>query len=180
VMLILASVLASCTLLNRAPDSKDKAEDIAARAKRYIAQGRYDLALETYMAAQERHRQNKVLKQDFARAVGQIREAGDRFFSEGEFAAAGNIYYTLSQERLQRYDVYKLAIPDKNYLVNRIRSCSRALTDQGLAMYRDGDLDKAISLWNKVLRIDPDNREVRRAIETAHTQRENLKRMQRL
>ena len=48
--------------------------------------------------------------------------------------------------------------------------CRESLTKAGLAEYRKGNLEKAIAVWESLLVFDPDNAEIKKAVETAKTQ----------
>ncbi len=44
----------------------------------------------------------------------------------------------------------------------------------GLVYYKKGKLDEAIAAWEKVLKMEPDNTEVRQSIEKAQREKEKL------
>ena len=48
--------------------------------------------------------------------------------------------------------------------------CRESLTKTGLSEYRNGNLAKAIAVWESLLVFDPDNAEIKKAVETAKTQ----------
>jgi cytochrome c-type biogenesis protein CcmH/NrfG len=49
------------------------------------------------------------------------------------------------------------------------------LTRKGLEEYRKGNLARAIAHWEGLLEFDPDNAEIRKAVETAVEQQKKLK-----
>ncbi|MFP4452085.1 MAG: hypothetical protein ACOCR8_05640 [Desulfosalsimonas sp.] len=49
--------------------------------------------------------------------------------------------------------------------------------EQGLVSYRQGRLDDAIYIWNRILAFDPHHQAGRNAIQTARTQQSNLEKM---
>jgi cytochrome c-type biogenesis protein CcmH/NrfG len=55
-------------------------------------------------------------------------------------------------------------------LAEGIAACREGLTKTGLEEYRKGNLAKAISVWEDLLSFDPDNTEIKKAVDTARTQ----------
>ena len=61
-----------------------------------------------------------------------------------------------------------------------IKATQRAITSSminyrlGLVYYKKGKLNEAIAAWEKVLKVEPDNIEVRQDIEKARREREEL------
>jgi len=54
---------------------------------------------------------------------------------------------------------------------------STSLMDTALMKYREGAIEEAITLWDKLLAFDPQNAEAKKARDTAATQLENLKKV---
>ena len=61
---------------------------------------------------------------------------------------------------------------------SRIAVCAEKLMEQGLTVYRKGRLHQAIQVWQKILVFDPHHKESQNAIRTAHTQLNNLKKIE--
>ncbi|OGP78142.1 MAG: hypothetical protein A2V86_03085 [Deltaproteobacteria bacterium RBG_16_49_23] len=58
----------------------------------------------------------------------------------------------------------------------KIESCRKILFENGLAQYRSGNLNQAISVWRSILTFDPQNQEVKKAVDTALLHSRNLER----
>jgi hypothetical protein len=58
----------------------------------------------------------------------------------------------------------------------KIENCRKILFENGLERYRSGNLPQAISIWRSILRFDPENPEVKKAVDTAILQSRNLER----
>ena len=60
------------------------------------------------------------------------------------------------------------------YLSTRLFSCKKNLSIQGFQEYRKGNINSALVSWQDVLEIDPNNKEIKEAIEKAKLQQKNL------
>ncbi len=56
-----------------------------------------------------------------------------------------------------------------------IKECSRNLTNLGIIEYRKGNLKEALAIWGQILVFEPDNEEIKKAIQTARAQLEKIK-----
>jgi cytochrome c-type biogenesis protein CcmH/NrfG len=56
----------------------------------------------------------------------------------------------------------------------KLKSCGTQLTREGLEQYRKGNLKEAIAAWQGLLQFDPDNAEIRKAVDTATEQLKKL------
>ena len=96
-------------------------------------------------------------------------------FDREDFISAGKLYRIL----LDNYPDFKpfahLLSFNIETLNSRITDCSLTLFKGALEKYRKGNLADAISIWEQILSYDPENLEVKRAIDTANTQLKSLK-----
>jgi hypothetical protein len=53
-------------------------------------------------------------------------------------------------------------------------NCKKFLFENGLQQYRSGNLNQAISLWKSILVFDPENQEIKKAVDMASLQSKNL------
>ena len=56
-----------------------------------------------------------------------------------------------------------------------LKKCRVQLTRDGLDLYRQGKLKEAIAIWQGLLEFDPDNIEIRKAVDTATEQLKTIK-----
>ena len=64
----------------------------------------------------------------------------------------------------------KPLLPFKRRAPGSARPGRESLTKTGLREYRNGNLAKAIAVWESLLEFDPDNEEIKKAVKTAKTQ----------
>ena len=178
VCIVLAALGSSCTILPRdtgpATTEVQVIADTARQAQEQMALGNYKRALEIYSLA---HDKNHLpgLKQDHARLGEQIRAASDTAYQKGNFAEAGSAYRILFESGITTGDLAGSLSFDGDYVSGRIEACSKALMEIGLTKYREEKLDEAIAVWKKILVFDADNKNVKKAIDTATTQLQRLK-----
>lgn len=60
------------------------------------------------------------------------------------------------------------------YLNTRLSHCKKSLSVQGFQEYRNGRINNALLLWQGVLDIDPNNKDIKEAVRTAKLQQKNL------
>jgi hypothetical protein len=58
-----------------------------------------------------------------------------------------------------------------------IKTCQKTLFEEGLEQYRSGNMSQAISVWRNILTFDPENLEVRKAMDRAIRQVWNLEKI---
>ena len=158
-----------------APEEKFIAET-AKQAQSQFALGRFKRALEVYSNAFDKYHY-AGLRRGYARMGEQIISAADTAYNRGEVAEAGIDYHILFESGITRRDFAAKLSFDDNYLSRQIKACSRALMESGLIKYREEKLDEAIAIWEKALFFDPDNRNVKKAHDTAIVQLQKLKQL---
>ncbi|MDA8326037.1 MAG: hypothetical protein M0033_07445 [Nitrospiraceae bacterium] len=154
-----------------APEHAFDADAVLKTAQQDIERGMYEEALNVYRQSINAHPGNRKLDAAYDSGLMEIRKAADSAFEKKAFSAAGGLYLLVDKN----INLSHAAGPEETgYLKDRIKSCARKLTEMGLVSYRKGDLPGAISLWRDVLKFDPGNAEVRKALETAKVQLKNL------
>ncbi len=96
--------------------------------------------------------------------------AAEASFAKKDFAKAGGLYYLV----MDNYRLLQTRALKHLYLEKRIKDCGIALTEKGLESYRKGSLQEAIAQWEEVLKFEPGNSEVKKAVDTARLQLKNL------
>jgi tetratricopeptide (TPR) repeat protein len=186
---VLLSLLAisSCAEIKTAPVSDNSrvsegatdseiAQKISKEAWKYITVQSYKKAVDAYSVACNRYPQNPELRDGFIRTVEHIKGLADAAFLKEEFSSAGNIYGALLRSGIKR-DIAAVLSFDKELLIMQINKSAKVLTERGLNKYREGRLEDAIAIWKGIIEFDPDNKEVKNAINTTMVQLENLKRI---
>ncbi len=155
---------------------KTEIAGIMATAAEYVAKGDFKSALDLHNTAAEKHPGDEAFEKGYRETVEDIKKAADASFDQGDFVQAGKTYYLLlkSVPYSNGSAVAELSFTKKN-LTERLDECRSTLSQQALVQYRSGNIDNAISVWKSILTFDPGNKSVKKFIDTASTQRKNLK-----
>ena len=143
-----------------------------------IGSGNYAKALAAYHAVLGDYPGDKSVKARYAKGVAEVAEMGARALAAKDFALAGKINALL----LKNLDLSaEVAGPAAGGWLSRqeleaaLNVCSAELTNIGLTEYRKGNLESAIAVWSSILTFEPENAEVKRAVETAKAQLARLR-----
>ncbi len=140
----------------------------------YLDKSDFEKAIETYNIAYSIFPKDSELRSNYIKAIEYTKKSADSAYYKGDFASAGFIYHILLNNHALVRDFADLLSFKRDFLHNRIKNCSKTLTGEGLEKYREGNLEEAISVWKDVLKFDPENTEVQKAIKTATTQLKNF------
>lgn len=144
-------------------------------SRRYLNAGDFEKAISAYRTCYRQYPKDTALQEKFIHTLESIKLQADEASSKEDFASAGKAYQAL----LKNYKDFKqfeksLSFSEKQ-LDDGLKNCTLQLKREGLAQYRRGELAEAISTWKSILIFDPDNAEIKKAIETATTQLKKIK-----
>jgi tetratricopeptide (TPR) repeat protein len=139
--------------------------------------GRYDKALAVYRAGLREYPGDKTLGSAYAGAVDELEAIGSKALAADDYAKAGTVYALLLRNFTSFDKLSTRPGVSKEKLAEAIELCRSSLTKNGLAEYRKGNLEKAIATWESLLVFDPENAEIRKAVETAKAQLAKIKSM---
>jgi tetratricopeptide (TPR) repeat protein len=122
-----------------------------------------------------RYPQDTILRDRYIRTLESIKGRADATFRNNEMALAGWIYTILRKNHPSQTYLARLLSYKTDLLDTKARTCLKILFENGLKQYRSGNLPQAISIWKSILTFDPENPEVRRAVETATFQSRRLR-----
>lgn len=143
---------------------------VEAEALQEMAAGNPAKALGLYLPLFREYPRDAVLSSRYVGFVQNIRTLADKAKAEGNFGQAGMVYALLAGD-LPAFEARQAApFLSRADLKAAIALCRESLTKAGLAEYRKGNLEKAIAVWESLLVFDPDNAEIKKAVETAKTQ----------
>lgn len=109
-----------------------------------------------------------------------IKRTADLALAREDYIAAGKACYALWKD-YPLLEKTGAALPFSRVdLDDGIKACRIQLTRKGLEKYRLGNLTEAIFLWQGLLAFDPDNVEIKKAVETAAEQLKKIKKEGRL
>jgi len=131
-------------------------------------------AIVIYREAYQKYPQDPTVRSGYIKTLESIKSGGDRAFERSDFALAGRVYRILlnnlsSVSRLNGFISF-----NREGLTARIRDCKKILFEKGLEQYRSGNLNQAIALWENILAFDPENQEIKKAVDMATLQLRNL------
>ncbi len=168
----------SCSTIYKITGMETKEVDtVVKEAQAYIELGEYQKALEAYSQAYKKYPHNSELQKSYTRAEEQIKSIADTALDKTDFPGAGRIFNILLTSGITDKDFAESLSFDCDYVSKQIKTCSEALMEIGLIKYREGGLDDAVSIWKKALTFDPENRDVKKAIDKATVQLQKLKKI---
>ncbi|MBN2245208.1 MAG: hypothetical protein JW755_05120, partial [Candidatus Aminicenantes bacterium] len=139
----------------------------------------YSKAIALYQTLFNDYLGDRSVAQNFMKTVSSIYQRGETAFKNNDLVMSGCIHYAL----LKNYDLIRrsdLSFPFSNSsLQDRIKWCSDNLTKKGLEYYRKGNLKEAIPIWKGILTFDPENVEIKKAIENSEEQLKKIKKASR-
>ena len=137
--------------------------------------GQFTKAIDIFRAALKENPRDADLAAKFRGTANEIKAIGDKALDNKDFARAGTVNVFL----LRSYASFEGLKPPvaftREVLREAVGACRESLTRTGLAEYRNGNLAKAIAIWEDLLSFDPDNAEIKKAVTTARTQLKELK-----
>jgi tetratricopeptide (TPR) repeat protein len=140
------------------------------QARQYLKAGNYAKALAAYPGAFKEYLGDPAIKAKYLQTVREVKAAGDGALALKDFSRAGKVYALL----LRSYPAFEGVKPGPPFgrpdLVEGLSLCRDRLTQAGLEEYRKRKLASAIAIWEDILAFDPDNAEIKKAVETARTQ----------
>jgi tetratricopeptide (TPR) repeat protein len=142
-----------------------------------LGAGQYDKALAVYQTALRDYPGDKTLRAGYAGAVDELEAIGRKALAAQDHALAGKVDALLLRNYASFDGLETRAAVSKVGLAEAIELCRSSLTTGGLAEYRKGNLEKAIVAWESLLVFDPENAEIKKAVETAKAQLGKLKSM---
>lgn len=144
--------------------------------ERAIKNKEYEKAITMLAATLNQYPQESTLVASLNQAMVEIKTAANQALQAGDYGTAGKLFALLKQTEIKSKPFVPFAPHEREEIDKALRTCSLNLTNQGLVAYRQGNLKEAISLWEKILAFDPNNEEIKKAIQTARTQLEKIKR----
>jgi tetratricopeptide (TPR) repeat protein len=148
-------------------------------AQQSVQAGDFEKALNLYKGMAEEYNNDADLSADLRRTMEDIKRLADEAEAKEDFVLAGKAYSALSAN----YSFYEKLVPSSSFskasLEEGLKKCRIQLTQKGLEQYRKGNLAEAIAVWQGILLFDPDNIEIKKAIDTATEQLKKLQKKER-
>lgn len=149
--------------------------EIQIRVQEAMANGDFNAALDAHKKGLQTFPGWEILEENLDKTIGKIHIIGNKALAEEDYTTAGLSYSAL----LNNYPwIKKTASPlpiTSSTLQDRIKRCRTQLTRMGLLRYREGKLKEAISIWKGILKFDPKNEKIAKAVANAEEQLKKIK-----
>jgi tetratricopeptide (TPR) repeat protein len=145
------------------------------RARQSLAEGDYLTALDGYKALPQEALRDPAQSSGLRRIMEETRGLADQALNRKDFIAAGKAYAVLWREYSLAQNAGLTLSFSRTDAEEGLKKCRAQLTREGLDQYRKGNLREAIATWQGLLQFDPDNAEIRKAVDTATEQLKKLK-----
>ena len=138
--------------------------------KKLMKTGDYQKTIDAYRAEHAKNPQDQVLLREYVKSLEEMNGAADSSFEREDYTSAGKTYNVLHKN----YPAFKafthMLSFDRAKLNAKLTDCKTALSKKGFQEYRQGNLSEAIALWQGYLAIDPNNADIKKAMNTARLQ----------
>jgi len=145
------------------------------QARNAVKSSDYKKALEIYKLAIQAFPEDPPLKENLIGTVKEIHGEGEKALKREDYVQTGVTFALLLKEHQWLKNIDASLPFSKNTLEEGIKHCRTLLTRKGLEHYREGKLKEAISVWKGILEFDPENEEIKKAIENAEEQLKKIK-----
>jgi tetratricopeptide (TPR) repeat protein len=145
-------------------------------AQFHLKAGSVQEAIDLYHELYQQYPRDPVVQNNCTNLLELIKANADFAFEKNDLVLAGSTYRILFRN-LGVFTFINHSISYNRELLNtNIEKCQRKLFENGLEQYRSGNLNTAISIWKSILTFDPENPEVKKAVDIAILQLRNLER----
>ena len=144
------------------------------RARQSLAEGDYLRALDSYKVLPPEVLRDPAQSAGLRRIMEETSGLADKALARKDFVAAGKGYSVLWREYPLAQQAGLSLSFSPNDAEEGLKKCRLQLTREGLDQYRKGNLKEAIAIWQGLLEFDPDNTEIRKAVDTATEQLKKL------
>jgi tetratricopeptide (TPR) repeat protein len=147
---------------------------IEERVSSHLKAGEFRKAIDLCNDTYQKHPQDPTVRSRYIRTLESIKGGGDSAFEKSDFVLAGCVYGLLLKNYSSVGGLNGSLSFKREGLTARIGDCKKILFENGLEQYRSGNLNQAIFLWKSILVFDPENQEIKKAVDMASLQSKNL------
>ena len=146
-------------------------------AQSYLKSGDVQKGIDIYRGLFQQYPWDTMVRYFYVSLLESIKGQADLDFKRKDFVQAGRTYRILlknysSLSHLNRFLSYNAGLLDKG-----IETCRKMLFEDALEQYRSENLSQAISILRNILSFDPENLEVKKAMDKAILQARNLEKI---
>jgi tetratricopeptide (TPR) repeat protein len=147
------------------------------QARSCLKSGDVQKGIDIYSGLIQQYSWDTTVRNGYVSFLESIKSQADLDFKRKDFSNAGRTYRILlknysSLSHLERFLSYNAGLLD-----TEIETCRKILFEDGLEQYRSGNVSQAISIWRNILTFDPENLEVKKAMDKAIRQVRNLEKI---
>jgi len=142
-----------------------------------IQAGDYSLAIEAYQKVLQAYPADDYLKRQLYQLFNMINDESKKALERKDYAAAGKFSLLLLRKLAWLQDSASILSFSKSSLKNTLQTCTSQLTKKGIKLYRLGELKQAITVWKNILKFDPENVQIIKAIANAQEQLARIKKL---
>lgn len=133
-------------------------------------------AIDLYKDLHQQFYEDPLVQRDCITLLELIKTHADLSFEKNDLVLAGCLYRLLLRN-FAAFNPGRHSLSYSRELLNvNIKKCQKRLFENGLEQYRSGNLNTSISIWKSILTFDPENPEVKKALNTAVHQSRSLER----
>jgi len=189
-ILLLLAVFPSCTHMKTGTSSQTSVQEAKQRPvheapshasvqepvhiKKPQSVGDYQKTIDTYKMEIAKRPHDQSLTQDYVKNLDEMKVAADHEYEKENYTSACKTYNILNKNYSTFRSFTHMLSFNKQTLTKRLTDCKTTLSKKGFQEYREGNLNEAIALWQGYLVIDPNNADIRKAVNTATLQQKNL------
>jgi len=147
------------------------------QAQSCLKSGDLQKGIDIYSGLIQEYPQDTTVRDGYVSLLESIRRQADLEFKRKDFVHAGRPYRILLQNYSSLTSLKRFLSYNAGLLNTRIETCRKILFEDALGQYRSGNLSQAISIWRNILTFDPENQEVKKAMDKAILQAGNLEKI---
>ncbi len=174
--IFLVFIDSSCGLLKK-EQMQTQINHATRQAQQALGAGDFQKAIDICEEIYRKYPDDPGLQSHYIKILKSIKKSADRAFERAVFSQAGGAYAVLSGNFPSSKPLSQALTYNRDILMEKIEVCRKILFEKGLHQYRSGNLSEAILTWKSILTFDPENQEVKKMVNIATIQSENLERV---
>lgn len=180
--MILALLFSGCSAVSNVAgpavaEKDDVIQDTRKTIERQLAEGSLTKAHDALLDALGDNATETSLEEVYTQVENRLLGEAVRAEGEGRFDTAGRFYRMALGLYPKSSQLTKALIMTEEAIKLKIDECADELMIRGLVAYREGDLAKALAVWEKIAPFYPEYPPSEVAIKTTRQQIENLERL---
>lgn len=139
-----------------------------------LERGRYQEAIELLRSAQEQGHSPELFSDAWPQALNGLLALAEQHRKNREYSDAGHLYQLGLRFFPENSPLAEAIVMDQPELRAQLEVCADQLLNLGLLADRQGELERAIAIWNKIGDFHPQHKASQQALATTRRQLQNL------